>query len=94
MKDRYKETRLVVLKCPEDVAEELSVLSRFNAVSRTEFVVTSVDLLLERLCSVCPELADLPPAPLRTRNRVADDAESEYPDDDSELVLMAAEDEE
>ena len=38
MNDKDAETRLVVLKCPEDLVEELNVLSQFNAVSLTEFV--------------------------------------------------------
>lgn len=94
MNDKDAETRLVVLKCPEDLVEELNVLSQFNAVSLTEFVITSVELLMERLCANSPELAELPPAPLRTRSRGAGEEPYEYPDEDDEPTLMAAEDEE
>lgn len=93
MNDIQAETRLVVLKCPEELVEELNVLSQFNAVSQTEFVITAVELLMEQLCATCPELAELPPAPLRTRSRGAGEEPYEYPDDDFEPTLLAAEDE-
>ena len=91
MTDDEKVTRLVVLPCPPDVAEEVRILSEFNAVDKTEFVVTAVDLYMDYLSRQFPELAELPPAPLRTRNK----RYSGYRiDEDDEPVLMAAEDEE
>lgn len=92
MKNTDKETRLVVLKFPEELATELNVLSRFNVVSMTEFVVTATELLMEQLYTAYPELSELPPAPLRTRTR-CEEGEFEYPDDEEEPVLIAAEDE-
>ena len=91
MTDDEKVTRLVVMPCPPDVAEEVRILSEFNAVDKTEFVLTAVELYLDYLCRQFPELAALPPAPLRTRTR----RRSTYAvDDEVEPVLMAAEDEE
>lgn len=92
MTDEDKATRLVVMSFPEDVVEELTVLSEFNAVNRTDFIVTSVELCLEELMKQYPHLAQLPPVPLRTRRRrksytAEDEAEEEE-------VLLAAEDDE
>lgn len=79
------------MPCPHDVAEEVRILSDFNAVDKTEFVLTAVELYMDYLCRQFPELAELPPAPLRTRPR----RRSTYAIDDAdEPVLMAAEDEE
>ncbi|MBQ8480497.1 MAG: hypothetical protein IJ503_08965 [Akkermansia sp.] len=91
MTDDEKVTRLVVMPCPPDVAEEVRILSEFNAVDKTEFVLTAVELYMDYLCRLFPELAALPPAPLRTRTR----RRSTYAvDDEDEPVLMAAENEE
>lgn len=89
MTDDEKETRLLVLTFPVDVAEEVRILSEFNAVDKTEFVVTAVELFMDYLCRQYPELAELPPAPLRTRSK----RHAAYSAEDDELVLIAAEDE-
>ena len=91
MTDDEKVTRLVVMPCPPDVAEEVRILSEFNAVDKTEFVLTAVELYMDYLCRQFPELSELPPAPLRTRTRRRSSYEV---DDEDEPVLMAAEDEE
>lgn len=90
MAEKNQSTRLLVIKFPADVAEELKVLSEFNAVGKTEFLVTALEQMMEYLEGRFPALAELPPVPLRTRQRAAhrDDLEDEEP------VLMAAEDEE
>ncbi len=90
MTDDEKETRLVVLSCPVHVAEEVRILSEFNSVDKTEFVVTAVELFMDYLYRQYPELAELPPAPLRTRIK----RRAVYSAEDDEPVLMAAEDEE
>ena len=91
MTDDEKVTRLVVLPCPPDVAEEVRILSEFNAVDKTEFVVTAVELYMDYLSRQFTELAELPPAPLRIRTK----RYSGYMvDEEEEPVLMAAEDEE
>lgn len=91
MTDDEKVTRLVVMPCPPDVAEEVRILSEFNAVDKTEFVLTAVELYMDYLCRQFSELSELPPAPLRTRTR---HRSSYVIDDEEEPVLMAAEDEE
>ncbi len=90
MAEKNQSTRLLVIKFPADVAEELKVLSEFNAIGKTEFLVTALEQLMEYLEERFPVLAELPPAPLRTRRRTARRDEPE----DEEPVLMAAEDEE
>lgn len=87
MTDEDKATRLVVMSFPEDVVEELTVLSEFNAVNRTDFIVTSVELCLEELMKQYPHLAQLPLVPLRTRSR----CKSYTEEDEEEDVLLAAE---
>lgn len=89
MTEDETETRLVVLTCPAHVAEEVRMLSEFNAVDKTEFVVTAVELFMDYLRRQYPELAELPPAPLRTRTK----HRAVYSAEDDEPVLIAAEDE-
>ncbi len=81
-----KDTRLIVMNFPEDVAEELSVLSSFNAVSKTEFIVQAARSLLECLDVAYPDAPELSSSPLMLKVPAA------Y-DDEAETVLLAAENE-
>lgn len=81
-----KDTRLIVMNFPEDVAEELSVLSSFNAVSKTEFIVQAARSLLECLDVAYPDAPELSSSPLMLKVSAA------Y-DDEAETVLLAAENE-
>lgn len=91
MKNGDKATRLTVVRFPEDIERELAVLSEFNAVSKTDFVVLSLKLIMESLYERYPELASLPSVPLRKRsNRRKNTYEQEEGDDEG--GLMAAED--
>lgn len=91
MAEEDKDTRLIVMNFPADVAEELSVLSTFNAVSRTEFIVQAARSLLECLEQVYPDAPELSATMLTQamgRNVNVPYAGEEEP------VLLAAEDEE
>ena len=91
MKREQRETRQIVLKCPVELAAEVRSLSEFNCISVTEFVVTSMELMMEHLYDQCPELAKIPLVELRTRSGEA--GNMLYTDNETEIVLVAAEDE-
>ncbi len=91
MKRVQRETRQIVLKCPVELAAEVQSLSEFNCISVTEFVVTSMELMLEHLYTQCPELENIPLVELRTRS--CESGATLYADDEPEEVLLAAEDE-
>ncbi len=91
MAEEDKETRLIVMKFPADVAEELSVLSAFNAVSRTEFIVQAARSLLECLELAYPDAPELSYA--KRSQATCWNVQADYADED-ETVLLAAEDEE
>ena len=91
MAEEDKDTRLIVMNFPADVAEELSSLSAFNAVSRTEFIVQAARSLLECLEQVYPDAPEL--SSVGHSLSPGWNVQVYYGDED-DTVLLAAEDEE
>ncbi len=91
MAEEVKDTRLIVMNFPVDVAEELSALSAFNAVSRTEFIVQAARSLLECLEQAYPDAPELSFTGLSQPTGWS--VQAGYADEE-ETVLLAAEDEE
>ncbi len=91
MAEEDKDTRLIVMNFPADVAEELSALSAFNAVSRTEFIVQAARSLLECLEQAYPDAPELSFKGLSVPTGCG--VQAGYADEE-ETILLAAEDEE
>lgn len=68
MKPQSMKTRTISFRCPEELLEEIDLLSKHNRVDRSDFIVHSLQSLLAGLAQqgVCKPLPPLAGAPQKT----------------------------
>lgn len=67
MKPQSMKTRTISFRCPEELLEEIDILSKHNRVDRSGFIVHALQSMLSGLArqGVCSPQPELPPTPVK-----------------------------